>query len=255
MGILIVIIVGVICSYLFFVGIRERRSIILAIAVLLVAITSITAFWVHREIREYDLKVEELLSQKNDENFENKTPDSIEENIELITEPGEASCTTAILRNSEGEELNLPEELREVFSCLPGGVVLSPNSKFLVFPNDNDLKIYLPASEETLSLQSISTNLEGLDCIWNEDSKKIACVIIDQNNEKSFTQIIVLEINELGELIAEKEFFPDYEETVDFTCGASCYPGKFWFENDNEIKYQGHNIISPDQIYSIKISN
>lgn len=95
-------------------------------------------------------------------------------------------------------------------------------------------------------------DVEWIDCIWNINNKDIACALIDQINFEWSSKIIIFEINENLEITNPKNFLQSRWETVNFICGGNCYPSDFWFEGDWILKYKWHEIISPDEIYTIE---
>ena len=90
--------------------------------------------------------------------------------------------------------------------------------------------------------------LEGLSCIWHESGEKIACIAINQQFYKAGTKILVFELKD-DDLYNQYEFEPEYEKMADFVCGASCYPGEFWFEDEKHLITNSCAIYIPKGIW------
>jgi hypothetical protein len=142
----------------------------------------------------------------------------------------------------------LPVEVEQAFEC-PLVLSRSNDFRYLLYMDGLDLKVY-DFSEKVMNyLYSFDEGFEGLDCKWSPVDSKIACVVVDQQNYDSLTKVVVLDL-EKGEFVSAN----DYDETVDFVCGASCYPGEFWFEGEDLLKYMGHNVLEdPQQTHEIQL--
>lgn len=169
----------------------------------------------------------------------------------LIEIGGQASCIAYEIQNERGEKVSVPKEIQESLECITGAVKLSPDNNFLLYDHSNDLNLYNFDTENTQTLISLEANLEGISCIWNELGTKIACALINQQEYEGNTKFIVIEL-ENGTPTNTKQYPITYETTADFVCGASCYPGKFWFEGENTLKYEGHNIVAPGEVFEIQ---
>lgn len=185
-------------------------------------------------------------------------PEPVSTALQLVKIGGTGSCSQFALQDANGHEVQVSEEIKENLNCATPALSISPNNTYLLYdffdPKTRyiNLKLYNFAKKTAENLMSFNETLDGLDCIWRADSSIIACVAINQQDYADLTKIFILAINSDGGLL-EKKVFPQKDDgTVDFVCGATCYPGKFWFEGNNVLKYNGHEELSPGQVYAIK---
>jgi len=170
----------------------------------------------------------------------------------LVEIGGEASCIEYEIQDSKGESIEVPDEIQQSLECLTGAVKLSPDSGFLLYDADFDLKIYDFEHDRAEILMVLDDSIEGISCIWHDSGSKIACALVNQQEYEGSTKIFAFKI-ENGKLINRREFTQTHDTMLDFVCGASCYPGDFWFEDENTLKYNGHNIIAPGEIFEISL--
>lgn len=128
---------------------------------------------------------------------------------------------------------------------------ISPNNEFLIYDTETEIKIYNLETKKTNTLTTLDEKIEGLRCIRNENNTDIACVSINQQDYPGLTKITILEIDNEGNLINQKDLLQEKWESVDYVCGANCYPWNFRFTKEKTVKYDGHNIIAPDKIFEI----
>jgi hypothetical protein len=171
---------------------------------------------------------------------------------QLVETGAEASCVRFEIQNTNGQVIEVPSEVQESLDCATGAISLSPDSSLLLFDSDFCLKLYDFANDKIETLHGLDDTIEGISCIWHKSGGKIACATIDQQNYDGSAKITVIELKKDGE-VSTQEFMPEYEKMMDFVCGASCYPGEFWFEGDSVIKYKGHNIVAPGEVFEIDI--
>ncbi|MFC1655493.1 hypothetical protein ACFL3C_01360 [Patescibacteria group bacterium] len=176
---------------------------------------------------------------------------SSEQTRQIVEVDSYASCLKVELRDIEENPILVPDEITESFDCVTGAASLSPNSEYLIYDYEEDLKLYDFDSENIEILTSFKDSLEGISCIWNDVGTEVACVAVNQEEYDGATKIFIFEIEE-GELVEKQGFAQTHETMVDFICGASCYPGDFWFEGGNILKYRGHNMIAPDEVFEIE---
>lgn len=167
---------------------------------------------------------------------------------QLVEVGGEASCVKFEVQDQNGETIDLPESVKQSLDCITGAVQISPDSRYLLYDLDFELYLYDFYDKSSKLIYKFEETTEGISCIWHKSGIKIACATIDQQNYEGNTKIILIDI-EKGII---QEFPQIYEKMLDFVCGASCYPGDFWFEGENSIKYNGHNIIAPGEVFEIR---
>jgi len=167
---------------------------------------------------------------------------------QLVEVGGEASCVKFEVQDQNGETIDLPESVKQSLDCITGAVQISPDSRYLLYDSGFKLNLYDFSNQKTEHLYTFDNTVEGISCIWHKSGIKIACATIDQQNYEGNTKITLIDFqnNDI------KEFSQTYEQMLDFVCGASCYPGDFWFEGENFIKYNGHNIIAPGEVFEIR---
>lgn len=110
------------------------------------------------------------------------TNQSQNRDLKMLDVGGYASCFQAEIQDGQGNKIETNQEIEEVLDCHSGSTVLSPNSQYLLYgktdpTNDyHDLKLYDFDDLSTQKLMSFNEGLDGLGCLWKEDSKAIACV-------------------------------------------------------------------------------
>lgn len=166
----------------------------------------------------------------------------------LVEVGWEASCVEYEIQDEDGNAVDVPQEVKEALLCFSGSIKLSPDQNFLVFSNGDSLKLYNFAEKSIQDLMPLDNDLEGLSCVWSDSGEKIACALVNQQKYEGGTKFFVINLN--GDT---KEYLITADTMADFICGASCYPGSFWFENENLIKYEGHKITAPGEIFDIEL--
>lgn len=166
----------------------------------------------------------------------------------LVEVGWEASCVEYEIQDEDGNAVDVPQEVKEALLCFSGSIKLSPDQNFLVFSNGDSLKLYNFAEKSIQDLMPLDNDLEGLSCVWSDSGEKIACALVNQQKYEGGTKFFVINLN--GDT---KEYSITADTMADFICGASCYPGSFWFENENLIKYEGHKITAPGEIFDIEL--
>ena len=139
----------------------------------------------------------------------------------------------------------LPEEVARGLEW-PIVVELSPNNETILYMDEWELKIYDIENKKISSLMTFLETTEGVRCIWNPKSTKVACISVNQQHYDSLTKIFVLDI-ENNELTKKKE----YPETVQYVCGSTCYP-EFWWGGDTTLVYPTHKEIEDIQENIVK---
>ncbi len=180
------------------------------------------------------------------------SPPQQETKTQLVEIGHEASCIQLALQDKNGTQQDVPAELQEVFSCANASIKLSPNERFVVYEHDVSLKLYDVGDSNTTQMVSFHPTLEGLSCVWYNDSQTIACAAVNQYEYSGLTKLFVLEIDEDGALIDKHDFAQAPGETIDFVCGSTCGTDAFWFEDERTIGYHGHNIIAPEQTFFVE---
>ena len=72
---------------------------------------------------------------------------------------------------------------------------LSPNNEFLIYDTETEIKIYNLENKQEKTLTTLNENIEGLECIRNENNTDIACVNINQQGYPGLTKITILQID------------------------------------------------------------
>lgn len=170
----------------------------------------------------------------------------------LVEVGWEASCVEYEVRDEKDNKIDVPQEVEQALFCITSAVDISTDEKYLLFDYDFTLKVYDFETGDIVKLANLNKDIEGISCIWNDSNSKIACALINQQKYEGGTQFLVIDI-ENGKAKKSKEYSITSKTMADFVCGASCYPGSFWFENDNLIKYEGHNITAPGEIFEISL--
>lgn len=177
--------------------------------------------------------------------------------LQIVDIGSYASCFSVELQDADAAAIEVPEEIKESFDCVTGAVGLSNTNEYLLYDHYNqetkniDLMLYHILSDSSVWLMSFLGSLDGLSCEWNEADTHIACVVVNQEEYSGNTKIFILQTKD-GKLVEKKIYPQEYESMVSYTCGASCYPGEFWFEGENTLKYYGHDMVSPGEIFSIE---
>lgn len=166
----------------------------------------------------------------------------------LVEVGWEASCVEYQIQDENGQKIDVPNEIEEALKCFSGSIKLSPDQNFLVYSFGDTLKLYNFEESNTQNLLTLDNDLEGLSCVWSDSSEKIACALVNQQEYEGGTKFVVLGLD--GDA---KEYPIAAEKMADFVCGASCYPGSFWFENEDLIMYEGHNITAPGEVFEIEL--
>lgn len=170
-----------------------------------------------------------------------------------LTEVGwEASCIQYEIRDEEGVKIAVPKEIEESLSCVTGAVALSHDFRFLLYDDWGTLKAYDFNTGEINELAQLEEDLEGIACVWANPGVRIACAVVNQQEYDGGIKFVVMDVKE-GKLVSSKDYFITADKMADFECGASCYPGSFWFENLDLIKYEGHKITAPEQVFDLKL--
>ena len=134
----------------------------------------------------------------------------------------------------------LPEEVQEGLNW-PLALELSPNDDAFLYMNEWDLSIYDIENKQINPLMTFLDTTEGVNCQWNTVGTKIACISVNQQNYDSLTKIFVLDLK--NKILTNKK---EFSETVQYVCGASCYP-EFWWEGETTLAYPTHNMIEAVQ--------
>ena len=161
---------------------------------------------------------------------------------------GDTSCVAYEVLDEDQNIIDLPSHIKESLSCATGAVQLSPNGEYLLYDYKNSLNLYNFENEDR-PLFALEDDLEGISCLWHDSGEKIACALINQQKYEGGTKFVIIRLD--GDI---KEYFITEEEKADFVCGASCYPGSFWFENEDLIMYEGHNITAPGKVFKINLN-
>ncbi|MBA4336876.1 hypothetical protein C0416_03860 [bacterium] len=170
-----------------------------------------------------------------------------------LTEIGwEASCVTYEIQDENGGKIAVPKEIEESLSCVTGAVALSHDFRFLLYADWPALKTYNFETGDINELVSLDEDLEGIACVWANPGVRIACAVVNQQKYDGGTKFTVMDVEE-GRLVSSKDYFITADKMADFECGASCYPGSFWFEHKDLIKYEGHKITAPGQIFDLEL--
>lgn len=137
--------------------------------------------------------------------------------IKLVQTGAEASCLHYELQDENGKKIETTKEIEETLSC-PIVAKISTDNKYFLFLSDWGLKIYDFKNKTTNELMSFLTNNDGVNCNWNSQNTKIACVSINQQEYKNFTKVFTLKLDQ-GKL-SKKEI---YDEKIPYHCGDRCY--------------------------------
>ena len=179
---------------------------------------------------------------------------SVADTYEIVPVGESGSCTQVELRDPSGVSVTVPTDLEEAFSCPTGAVAMARDHKFVVYDtssaDSSTLKLYSILENTTQTLYEFPHALEGLKCIWRDDSQAIACAAVNQEVYVGLTEMVVVLLDQEGNLVSVRNVLQKPGETIDFTCGASCYPGDMWFDED-ALKYAGHEMIAPGEIFTI----
>jgi hypothetical protein len=165
----------------------------------------------------------------------------------LVEIGGEASCVAYEVQDENGQAIKVSQDVVDSLSCATGAVKLSPNGDYLLFDYENSLNLY-DFDGTTNQLMPLEDDLEGISCVWHDLNEMIACALVNQQKYEGGTKFVVINLD--GD-VAEYDITSD--RMADFVCGASCYPGEFWFEDENILKYKGHNIVAPGEVFEIQL--
>lgn len=145
-----------------------------------------------------------------------------------------------LVKDDEFITNELPEEVAEGFNW-PLVLQLSPDDDAVLYMNNWDLAIYDIENKQINPLMTFKDTTEGVQCLWNPKATKIACIAVNQINYDSLTKIFILDIKDNA--LTNKKEFP---ETVQYVCGATCYP-EFWWEGETTLVYPTHDMIEAVQ--------
>ncbi len=176
---------------------------------------------------------------------------------QLVSTGGGASCFAYEIQDQNGNRIESNDEIENILQCIYRPFTFSPDNNFLVYKYKNektkyyDLKLFNFQTESVTTLMSFNSTMDGLDCVWEENSLGLACLAINQRDYPSSTKIFYLSINDSGELQEKKRFVQNSSNVAYFTCGSVCFPHDFWFDGDY-IVYPIHEEIAPGETFSIK---
>ena len=170
----------------------------------------------------------------------------------LVEVGWEASCIEYEIQNENGEKIDVSAEVQEALKCFSGSVKLSPDENLLVYKFKNALKLYNFNKNNIETLMPLDSDLEGISCVWSNSGTRIACALLNQQKYEGGTKFVVIDLQD-GVLKNIEEYPISADKMADFVCGASCYPGSFWFENEDLIIYEGHNVTAPGKLFNIEI--
>jgi len=153
--------------------------------------------------------------------------------------PGDASCFSYDLIDTDGNPVKLPEKFKEVLDC-PS--LIEIHSNILTYEFEGVRQYNIKTGVDNL----LFTNYDDIDgCsgpVWSEDESKVMFVVINQqmtHNYAAMCRIIVLTLDDEGKVIEKLKF----DRNVHFSCGSMCYsvPGEdFYFINNSQIAYREH---------------
>ncbi len=176
----------------------------------------------------------------------------VEKKIVEIGDDG-ASCSVTKIQDTKGNNIPTPKEVTDDLQCQTSNS-FSPNWNLLTFQTWNEktnkrfFKIYNFTTKQSEKILELLQNNEAFGCSFRDDGKFLACLAVNQSTytesgKYSATKFFIMQISEDGKLLEKKVYPLKHEVTADYVCGAGCYPGKFWFEGEHTLKYEGHNAI------------
>jgi len=157
----------------------------------------------------------------------------------LIEKETYASCIKYEIINKDGKSINLPEKFNEVLDC-PSMIDITGN---ILTYELNGVRQYNIYTKKDILLFTNYDDIDGCSGpAWSEDKSKLMFVVINQerkHNYKASCRIIVISLNDKGELKSKQKF----DRNVNFSCGGICSSepeADFWFVNENKIGYKVH---------------
>ena len=160
---------------------------------------------------------------------------------------GTGSCFDYSVYDDQGR-VTLPREVQDELYCNPTLTIADSYPLLLHIGGNWNLNIYNLATEQLTTLMTFHPDTDGLECQFSPSDTTIACVSVNQERYDELTRIFILDITPEGQLLDKRQ----YHHTVDYVCGASCYP-QFTFLDDHTLQYQGHNAIEdPQKTHTLK---
>ena len=150
----------------------------------------------------------------------------------IIEEPGDASDFYYTVVDARGEEVNLPEQVRErVYNALYPALALK--GRAVIYDHGEALYAHVFGSAEEQQILALLPDATTLDYHWVSPSGARVAVIQKTDEGKPRLDVIALDQDGLGKALLQKELAP----VPLIPCGSRCSVAQAGFEDEHTFRY------------------